>query len=106
MNAVDTNILFYAQDPRDPNKKSIAIALIGSLPDGILLWQVVCEFVASSRKLEPFGYDSKKAHEDVRDLGRSWDTVSLDWEMLDRAMDLMKRRSVSFWDALIMMSPF
>ena len=101
MNAVDTNILIYAQDPRDPTKKSVANSLIGSLSDGILFWQVICEFVAASRKLEPFGYDCEKAFRDVREIGRSWDTVFPDWATLDGAMKLMSQRSISFWDALI-----
>ena len=98
MNAVDTNILFYAQDPRDPRKKAIASSLIGSLTDGILLWQVICEFIATSRKLEPFGYDSKKAYEDVP---RPWPILGHGFARLGNVgppMDLMNRRSVSFWD--------
>ena len=101
MNAVDTNILFYAQDPRDPLKQSTASSLIWSLPNGILFWQVICEFIASARKLEPFGYDCEKAFHDVRELGRSWDTVFPDWATLDGAMELTSRQSISFWDASI-----
>lgn len=55
MNAVDTNILLYLHDPRDPIKQEKAERLITSLTDAVLLWQVACEFVAASRKLAPFG---------------------------------------------------
>jgi hypothetical protein len=41
MNAVDTNILVYANDPRDPRKQTIAGTLMEDLDDGVLLWQVV-----------------------------------------------------------------
>jgi predicted nucleic acid-binding protein len=51
MNAVDTNVLIYAQDPRDPRKQAIAAELIESLTDVFLPWQVACEFVANWRKL-------------------------------------------------------
>ena len=34
MNAVDTNVLIYAHDPRDPVKQNKAAALIASLTDG------------------------------------------------------------------------
>lgn len=51
MNAVDTNILIYAHDTRYPVKLAIAEALIRTLTDGVLLWQVACEYVAASRKL-------------------------------------------------------
>jgi predicted nucleic acid-binding protein len=101
MNAVDTNILVYSHDPRDPVKRAVASSLIESLTDGVLLWQVVCEFVASSRKLEPFGYDREQAWRDVRDLRRAWATALPDWTILERAEWLMERRSISFWDALI-----
>jgi len=43
MNAVDTNVLIYAHDPRDPVKQNRAAELIASLTDGVLLWQVSCE---------------------------------------------------------------
>jgi predicted nucleic acid-binding protein len=43
MNAVDTNILIYARDPRDPTKQALATALLSSLTDAVLLWQVACE---------------------------------------------------------------
>jgi hypothetical protein len=56
MNAVDTNVLFYAHDSRDPNKQKIAAELIASLNDGALLWQVACEYLWASRKLEAVGY--------------------------------------------------
>ena len=38
MNAVDTNILVYAHDPREPEKQAVAISLIESLSDPVLLW--------------------------------------------------------------------
>ena len=94
--------MVYSHDPRDPAKQGVASSLIGSLADGVLLWQVVCEFLASSRKLEPFGYDREQAWRDLRDLRRAWATAYPDWAILDRAENLMDRRSISFWDALIL----
>ncbi len=37
MNAVDTNILMYVNDPRDPVKQEIAASLVSALTDGVLL---------------------------------------------------------------------
>ena len=37
MNAVDTNILIYVNDPRDPLKQKIAASLIPSLTEGVLV---------------------------------------------------------------------
>lgn len=56
MNAVDTNILIYAQDPRDKSKQKIAQQLIAALDDGVLLWQVACEYLSNARKLQSFGF--------------------------------------------------
>ena len=56
MNAVDTNVLIYVNDLRDPSKQAIAASLVANLTEGVLIWQVACEYLAASRKLEPFGY--------------------------------------------------
>ncbi len=101
MNAVDTNILIYARDPRDPAKQATAISLLASLVDGALLWQVACEYIAASRKLEPFGYDRTQALADVADMRSAWETVLPSWNVLDRAETLLTKYKLSFWDALI-----
>ena len=62
MNAVDTNILIYVNDPRDPVKQRVAISLVSALTEGVLLWQVACEYLAASRKLESLGYDRAQAY--------------------------------------------
>ncbi len=54
MNAVDTNILIYVNDPRDPVEQEIAISLVSTLTESILLWQVASEYLAASRKLESY----------------------------------------------------
>ena len=51
MNAVDTNVLIYSRDPRDPRKQEVANNLLASLTDVVLLWQVACEHLAASLKL-------------------------------------------------------
>jgi len=101
MNAVDTNVLIYVHDPRDAEKQATALALLESLSEGALLWQVACEYLAASRKLEPFGYSRSQAWQDVQRLRRIWATVLPDWSALDRAERLMDTLSLSFWDALI-----
>ncbi len=101
MNAVDTNILFYAHDPRDAEKQTAAIELIETLSDGVLLWQVACEFLAACRKLEPLGYSRHQAWEDIRDLRLIWTTILPDWDVLERANSLLSNYSLSYWDAMI-----
>lgn len=101
MNAVDTNILIYSRDPRDPRKQSAANSLLTSLTDAVLLWQVACEYVAASRKLAQFGYDQSQAMADVSDMRTAWRTVIPTWGVVDVAERLLQKHSLSFWDALL-----
>ena len=101
MNAVDTNVLVYAHDPRDSEKQAVAVSLIESLLDVILPWQVACEYVSVSKKLEPFGYSREQAWQDIRELRLVWAAVLPSWEVMDRAEQLLKRYGLSYWDAMI-----
>lgn len=101
MNAVDTNILIYARDPRDPAKQATADALLSSLTDGVLLWQVACEYVAAARKLERFGLNRAQALADVADMCAAWQTLLPTWAVMDRAATLLARYSLSSWGALL-----
>lgn len=101
MNAVDTNVLIYVHDARDPKKQATSEALVRTVPDAVLLWQVACEYIAASRKLEQFGYSRARAWQDVGKLQLLWGTVLPTWDVFSRAEDLMRRRSLSSWDALL-----
>lgn len=101
MNAVDTNIIIYVNDPRDPVKQRVAISLISNLVEGVLLWQVACEYLAASRKLESLGYDRAQAYQYIRDLGQVWYTALPKWSVVERAESLMDRFSLSHWDSMI-----
>lgn len=84
MTAVDTNILIYAHDRRDERKMRIAESVIASLDDGVLLWQVACEYFWASRKLEPQGYYYADALEDIADLQAGWEMALPTWVVLAR----------------------
>ena len=101
MNAVDTNVLIYANDPRDPRKLAIATRLVEDLDDGVLPWQVICEFLATSRKIEPLGFSLTKAWHYLEKLRSTWQTVLPGWEVRVRAYELTQRYSISYWDALL-----
>lgn len=101
MNAVDTNILIYVHDRRNVRKQVIAESLVRTLPRGVLLWQVACEYISASRKLEPFGYSKEKAWQDIHRLRKLWVTQLPTWEMFERTEQLLARYSLSSWDALI-----
>lgn len=101
MNAVDTNVLIYARDPRDPHKQAVATALLSSFTDGVLLWQVACEYIAASRKLKSLGYDQAQALADLADMRLAWKTELPSWDVMDSAERLLAQYRLSFWDALI-----
>src|SRR5438067_13435037 len=100
MTAIDTNILFYAHDRSDERKMRIAANLIASLDDGVLLWQVACEYLWASRKLETQSYSYSDAMEDIHDLRSGWETILPAWNVLGRLPGL-RSRGFSHWDALL-----
>jgi predicted nucleic acid-binding protein len=88
MTAVDTNVFIYAHDPRDSRKQDIALSLLSSLNDGVLLWQVACEFLAASRKLEPFGLAQAQVRQEIEALRRVWPCLLPNWDILNRSGQL------------------
>jgi len=101
MIAVDTNVLIYAHDPRDSRKQDAALSILNSLADGALLWQVACEFVASSRKLEPFGLTQTRARQEIQTLRRVWTCLLPSWDVLEQSSQLTSQYNLSFWDSMI-----
>jgi predicted nucleic acid-binding protein len=101
INAVDTNILIYVNDPRDSVKQSIAISLVSTLTEGVLLWQVACEYLAANRKLESFGHTRAQAYQYIRDLQQVWYTAIPTWSVIDRVEDLISRFRLFHWDSMI-----
>ena len=57
--------------------------------------------IAASRKLVASGYNVEMAWKDIRKLQTVWETKLPTLAVLIRAEDLMRRYSLSSWDALI-----
>jgi len=102
MNALDTNIWIYAHDRRDPAKQAIALNLIESVSDLVLPWQVGCEFLSATRKLEQQGFSRRHARQSLHDMQQMAKTILLptpdNWL---RAADVEDRFGLSLWDALL-----
>lgn len=75
--------------------------MLAGLPDGVLLWQVGCEYIAASRKLELIGYSVADAWAELHRLRKLWQPVYPTGQVWDRADSLFQRFSLSFWDALL-----
>jgi predicted nucleic acid-binding protein len=107
MNAVDTNILIYRLDHDEPSKRGKARLLLPQLLAGpaetVLLWQVAGEFVRHLRKLE----DDRQITRSVlhRYLGayrRMFRLIMPTPAVLDRALYLSDRFSLSRWDSMLL----
>ena len=88
MIAVDTNVLIYACDQADPRRQQIALDLITNADDGVLLWQVACEFIAASRKLSKQGFTSTQAWNRLAEFRELLPLVLPSEAILDRARNL------------------
>ena len=101
---VDTNVLVYDRDERDPAKHACARQWMSALwrhPGlGVVSSQVLTEFYWTvTRKLRP-GLDTAVARRYVRTL-LAWEVVAVDEAAIDEAWNAQDRFGLSFWDALV-----
>jgi predicted nucleic acid-binding protein len=104
MTALDTNVLIYACDKADLVRQQIAIDLVSSAGDGVLLWQVACEFVAASRKLRSQGFTTADAWDRLADYLALFPLILPSARGLERTRILHTEDGWSFWDAMIVAS--
>ena len=103
MIALDTNVLIYACDKADPARQKIALDLISNTTDAVILWQVACEFIAASRKLDRQGFTAADAWARLSEFLAVCPLVMpRSRAVLDRAKSLHLAQKVSFWDAMIL----
>jgi predicted nucleic acid-binding protein len=102
MIAVDTNVLIYACDQADPQRQKVALDLITNGQDGVLLWQVACEFLSASRKLSKRGFTATDAWNRLAEFQDLLPLVLPTDGNLVRAKALHLARGASLWDALIL----
>jgi predicted nucleic acid-binding protein len=102
MIGVDTNVLIYACDQADPRRQKVALDLITNTQDGVLLWQVACEFLSASRKLGKQGFTSTHAWNRLGEFQDLMPLVLPSDGNLARAKELHLTRGASLWDALIL----
>jgi predicted nucleic acid-binding protein len=102
MIALDTNVLIYACDRSDLGRQRQALDLIERAVDGVLLWQVACEFIAASRKLSAQGFTAADAWNRLAEFQGLFPLVQPSAAALVHARELHLERRVSFWDAMIL----
>ncbi len=100
---VDTNVIVYSRDLRDPAKQEAALQWMARLWEhnaGRLSSQVLYEYyVTVTRKLSP-GMTVAEARTDVRALSL-WLVTTAPGSVLEAAWALQDRYRLSFWDSLI-----
>lgn len=102
MNVIDTNVLIYASDQRDPLRRGIARHVIEISPEAVMPWQVACEYMAASRKLIPQGVTPADAWRSLNRLLEMMPLLVPTRTMLESARALHTQQQRSFWDALIL----
>jgi len=106
MNAVDTNVLIYRLDRSEPVKRRQARALLQKLradpAETVLLWQVAGEFLRQLRSWEQQGTLGRgSARRFVNSIRFSLALTLPTPAVLDRALDLTDRYSLSHWDSML-----
>ena len=100
---VDTNILVYAYDLTAGNKHRLAKELVGSLWEeysGCLSVQVLQEFYVTITRKVPKPLAPEKAAEIIQDL-LAWKVYAPQAGDVLAAINLQRRYTLSFWDAMI-----
>jgi predicted nucleic acid-binding protein len=100
---VDSNVLVYVFDRREPRKQATATAWVDALwksGDGAVSTQVLQEFYnVATRKLgQPL--PRTEAREVVRRL-MVWEVVNVDPDVIEAAFTVEDRYGLAWWDALI-----
>jgi predicted nucleic acid-binding protein len=103
MHFVDTNLLVYLHDSKEPEKQDRATRLMEHLwrcGSGRLSFQVLFEFYAvATRKLSP-GLPPAVARQEILDL-MDWTPLAPSADLLKQAWQIEDRYGFSWWDSLI-----
>jgi predicted nucleic acid-binding protein len=106
MNAVDTNVLIYSLDNREPIKQAKARQLLRRLrsqqPGAVVPWQVIGEYMRQLRAWQDQGkMSAPQVHRCVNLVRRSFPIVLPSLPIIDFALDLVARYSLSHWDSML-----
>ena len=101
---VDTNVLIYSRDQREPEKAAMSAAWLRSLrPNGLILSPQVLNEVFSVGLWKFKDVGPAPLADWVRSL-RPYCTVPLDADAVGLALDIFFEEKLSWWDCLIVAS--
>jgi len=98
---VDSNILLYSVDSRDPLRRAQATNSLHALwatRTGRLSWQVLHEFYWNAVRKMGVNRDAARQHVELYD---SWKPIASDAEIIRRAWYWETTANISFWDSMI-----
>ena len=101
---VDTNVLVYAYDPTDEDKRDRAIEVLESLGTrqlGSLSTQILEEFFVTVTRKIPTPMTEAEAEHSVTNYARPWMTYDLTKSIALEAVRGLQRHRLSYWDSLI-----
>jgi len=107
MNAIDTNVLIYRLDRQERVKQARArdlLARLGSDPaPTILLWQVLGELIRQLRYWQDEGDITRESVlRYVNAFRKLFPLVMPTVKVVDHALDLTGRYSLSHWDSMLL----
>ena len=101
---VDTNILVYVYDRRDPDRRDSAIALLRALAHTqavAVSTQILGEFFWTVTRRIPDPLSPAEAAAVVSRHARTWQVLDLTWATVQEALRGATDHQLSYWDALI-----
>ena len=101
---IDTNVLIYAYDARDPDKQAKAIELLDALAlsgQAGLTAQILGEFFVNVTRKPLHPLSISEARQSCRQLARSWTVFDVTVRCHLRAIGAVSRHRLSYWDAVL-----
>jgi predicted nucleic acid-binding protein len=101
---LDTNVLVYAYDRRDPAKRDAAVALVRALAhtrDVAVTTQVLSELFWTISRNIPDRLTAAEAARSVRRQAATWLVLGVSAETVAQALHGVERYGLPYWDALI-----
>lgn len=106
MNAVDTNILVYRFDLSEPAKRSIVVDMLNDLAaegNTVLIWQTLGEL---ANQLTYWNHKKRIGRQEIVTftalVRKMFPTILPTPVVLDIALDLSDRYSLSHWDSMLL----
>ncbi len=100
--SLDTNLLFYAIDNNDPKRHRQAMKVLDRAAvefDCVITLQAFCEFFASTTRKGKMTIEDASAQ--IEDWQILFTTVYPTSGSLKRAIEAVRKHSLSFWDAML-----